>query len=61
MISNSTGRPIGAVRQDETIGKVFVVVNDDTRRCLVCDQLFTRHGSFEHSKMICYPLNAAMN
>lgn len=25
---------------DEKVAKVFVVVSDDTRRCLICDQLF---------------------
>lgn len=40
---------------DERVAKVFVVVSDDTRRCLICDQLFSRQGSFEHSKITCYP------
>jgi hypothetical protein len=40
---------------DERVAKVFIVVSDDTRRCLICDQLFTRQGSFEHSKTTCYP------
>ncbi len=40
---------------DETVGKVFVVINSDTRLCLLCEQLFTRQGSFEHSNVRCYP------
>jgi len=40
---------------DEGYSKVFIVVGDDTRRCLVCDQLFTRQQSYEHSKVTCYP------
>ena len=55
MIQDHTVTQIGAVRRDETVGKVFVVVREDTRRCLVCDQLFTRRGSFDHSQLTCYP------
>jgi hypothetical protein len=55
MISETTGKQAGAVAHDETVGKVFVVVSDDTRRCLVCEQLFTRQASREHSMTVCYP------
>jgi hypothetical protein len=55
MSPESTGKQIGIVSHDETVGKVFIVVSDDTRRCAVCDQLFTRQASFEHSKLPCYP------
>lgn len=44
-----------ATFDDERVAKVFVVVSEDTRRCLICDQLFSRQRSFEHSKTICYP------
>jgi hypothetical protein len=55
MIQNGTAKQVGAVRRDETVGKVFIVVSEDTRRCLICDQLFTRKQSFEHSQVPCYP------
>jgi len=55
MIGETTGKQTEAVVHDEAVGKVFIVVSDDMRRCLICDQLFTRQGSFEHSKTICYP------
>jgi len=61
MIKETTGKQVGGVVHDETVAKVFVVVSDDTRRCLVCDQLFTRQGSREHSMTICYPLSSAAN
>jgi hypothetical protein len=39
----------------DQIGKVFVVVGQDVRRCLVCERLFTRRTSAEHAKVVCYP------
>ena len=54
MIPDGTGKRVG-VRCDETVGKIFVVVSEDTRRCLVCDQVFTRKESFDHSQLTCYP------
>jgi hypothetical protein len=61
MIPETTGKQTEVVAHDETIGKVFIVVDVDTRRCLICDQLFTRQGSFEHSQTPCYPPACAMN
>jgi len=61
MIPDRTGKRIAPVSDDEKIAKVFVVVAGNTRRCLICDQLFTRQCSFEHSKTICYPPASAMN
>jgi len=55
MIPSDKSALFPAAFNDEKIAKVFIVVNADTRRCLICDQLFTRQGSFEHSKTICYP------
>lgn len=55
MTPDGTDIRFPAVAADERVGKVFVVVNDDTRRCLICDQSFTRQGSFEHSKFPCHP------
>ena len=40
---------------DEGYAKVFIVVGEDTRKCLICGQLFTRQESYEHSKVACYP------
>jgi hypothetical protein len=39
----------------DQIGKVFAVVCQDVRKCLVCKQLFTRRASAEHAKVVCYP------
>lgn len=40
---------------DEQYAKPFVVVAEDARRCLACDQLFTKQESFHHSQVTCYP------
>jgi len=47
-------RETGSTRSDQ-IGKVFIVVGQDVRKCLICEQLFTRRASAEHAKMVCYP------
>ena len=60
MIPSQTSKPFTGVA-DEKVAKVFIVVSDDTRRCLICDQLFTRQESFEHSKITCYPPPSAAN
>lgn len=51
----------GTVRRDESVGKVFVVVAEDSRRCLACDQLFTKQESFHHSQVPCYPPSSNAN
>lgn len=61
MIRETTGKQTGVVAHDETVGKVFIVVSADTRRCLICNQQFTRQGSFEHTKIVCHPPASAAN
>ena len=61
MIQNGTAKQGGAVRCDESVGKVFVVVAEDARRCLACDQLFTKRESFHHSQVPCYPAASNAN
>ena len=39
----------------DTIGKVFCVLDETMRRCLICDEAFTRQGAAEHAKRVCYP------
>ncbi|HEV2397463.1 MAG TPA: hypothetical protein VGS27_11020 [Candidatus Sulfotelmatobacter sp.] len=55
MIPSDKFSLFAATFDDEKVAKVFIVVGEDTRKCLVCDQLFTRQESFEHSKVTCYP------
>lgn len=50
-----TRRGADSTRTDQ-IGKVFLVVGQDVRRCLVCEQFFTRRTSAEHAKVVCSPI-----
>jgi hypothetical protein len=36
---------------------VFLVVGQDVRRCLICEQLFTRRAASEHSKAACHSVS----
>ena len=47
-------RGVGSIRTDQ-IGKVFVFVGQGVRKCLVCEQFFTRRAAFEHSTVLCIP------
>ena len=51
-----TRRDTGSTRSDQ-IGKVFTVVGQDVRRCLVCEQLFTRRTASGHAQVVCTPGN----
>jgi hypothetical protein len=55
MITKTTHKHAGVVANYEKVGKVFIIVDLDTRRCLICEQLFTRQASREHSMTVCYP------
>jgi len=45
----------GFIRTDQ-IGKVFVCVGKNLRRCLICEQLFTRRAASEHAEAVCHPV-----
>ena len=51
---DTTQRDAGSTRTDQ-IGKVFLVIGQDVRRCLICEQFFTRRASAEHAKVACHP------
>jgi hypothetical protein len=40
----------------DRIGKVFIVFVNGTRRCLVCERLFTRDAAREHCDVPCDPV-----
>ncbi len=44
-----------ACARTDQVGKVFVVVGQRVRKCLVCEELFTRRASAEHATVACYP------
>jgi len=39
----------------DKIGKVFRVLTEHLRLCLICDEAFTRQGAAEHAGAVCYP------
>ncbi len=45
----------GAGFRTDHIGKVFVVLSQDLRQCLICERVFTRRASAEHAKVVCSP------
>jgi hypothetical protein len=51
--NEQTRSETGSTRSDQ-IGKVFIVVGQDVRRCLICEQFFTRRASAEHATLACY-------
>ena len=53
MTAGKTQRDAGSTPTDQ-IGKVFSVVGQDVRKCLVCEQLFTRRAASEHAKVACH-------
>jgi hypothetical protein len=61
MIGKSAGDQMELWSHDEKVGKVFLVVGNNARRCLICDQLFTQRSSFDHCSTICYPLVSNAN
>ncbi len=58
MTPTGTDKRFPAAAADERVGKVFAVVSDDLRMCVICEQVFTRQGSFEHSKLPCHPASS---
>ena len=51
---HKTRQETGSIRSDQ-IGKVFIVISQSMRRCLVCEQFFTRRASAEHANVVCFP------
>jgi hypothetical protein len=46
-----------AITSAGRIGKVFMVVSHDVRRCLVCGEMFTKQAAAEHTNLACSPTN----
>jgi len=39
----------------DKMGKVFSVLDENLRLCLICDEVFTRQGAAQHSFERCCP------
>jgi hypothetical protein len=44
-----------ACARTDQVGKVFLVVGQRVRQCLVCEELFTRRAASEHATVPCMP------
>jgi hypothetical protein len=52
-VMNDSQIRLTAPVHDDRVGKPFLVVDHDTRRCLVCDQLFSRREAPKHARIVC--------
>ncbi len=41
--------------RSDRIGKVFIVLSQDLRQCLICGGIFTRQAASEHATVLCMP------
>jgi hypothetical protein len=44
-----------ACARTDQVGKVFLVVGQRVRKCIVCEELFTRRSASEHATVPCMP------
>jgi hypothetical protein len=40
----------------EKVGKVFRILDENLRLCLICDEVFTAQGAAEHANVACSPV-----
>jgi hypothetical protein len=43
------------IASNDKIGKVFGVLNENLRLCLICEEVFTMQGAAEHADVACSP------
>ena len=56
-----TNETRACVGSDESYAKVFICLGQDLRKCLICERVFSRQESFEHSKFPCQPPASSAN
>ena len=54
MLNSNQIKPASPAHDDQ-IGKPFLVMARNVRKCLVCQELFTRQEAPRHSRVVCYP------
>jgi len=54
-VNLSKDNPIGTAVPVDRIGKVFYVLDQDMRQCLICDGVFTGQAAAEHDRIACLP------
>jgi hypothetical protein len=55
MAAHDKNEPGGGSACTDQIGKVFIVIGQRVRKCLVCEQFFTRRAASEHAGVVCMP------
>lgn len=55
MTSNDQGSRHEAITIADVVGKVFVAVSNNLRRCLICDGVFTTQSAASHVGTVCQP------
>ena len=55
MLVVSEDKGMEVIKTDERVGKVFVVMAENVRKCMICERFFTRSESAEHAHSMCYP------
>ena len=50
-----TDNLIGTAVHADRIGKVFSVLDQDMRQCLICDGVFRGQAAAEHAGTACFP------
>lgn len=45
----------GVYNPDDRIGKPFLVMGQNLRKCLVYEQFFTRQAAPAHARVVCLP------
>lgn len=52
-VMNDIQNRITASVRDDLVGKPFLVVDQNTRWCIVCEQLFSRQEAPKHAQIVC--------
>ncbi len=52
---------VRGVARTDAVGKVFAVIGQDTRQCLICDTVFTTQGAAAHAGAICHPSDSKLD
>jgi hypothetical protein len=52
-VTDTWNRDRSGVGKGDKVGKVFLALHRDLRKCLICDGVFTRHAAAEHANVYC--------
>ena len=55
LMADSGPKADTAAVSNDKIGKPFLVMAGQLRKCMVCGEFFSRQEAFRHSRLVCYP------